>query len=247
MTKTAEQQTLPESVLLSLLPGALATIVFVLLVDPVVAFGFPPIAAFLLAIALVILPFELGLLLWLGRQRNGRLSLEGVVLYREPMKVRDWAWLYPLLLLAAFLGFGVLAVVEPGIRSALFGWLPSWFLTLIDFDAIGAYSANAWVITLAAYFALNVVAGPITEELYFRGYLLPRIDRFGRWAPLINVTLFSIYHFWSPWQILARIVGVGPFVYAVWWKRNIYLGMAVHVSLNLIATAIVAVSVMGRL
>jgi len=247
MTKTAEQQTLPETVLLSLLPGALATIVFVLLVDPVVAFGFPPIAAFLLAIALVILPFELGLLLWLGRQRNGRLSLEGVVLYREPMKVRDWAWLYPLLLLAAFLGFGVLAVVEPGIRSALFGWLPSWFLTLIDFDAIGAYSANAWVITLAAYFALNVVAGPITEELYFRGYLLPRIDRFGRWAPLINVTLFSIYHFWSPWQILARIVGVGPFVYAVWWKRNIYLGMAVHVSLNLIATAIVAVSVMGRL
>lgn len=247
MAQTSEQHTLPVSVLLHLLPGALATVLFVLLVDPVVALGFPPIAAFLAVIALVIIPFELGLLLWLGRRRNSRLSLDGVVLYREPMKIRDWAWLYPLLLLAAFLGFGILAVIEPAIRSALFGWLPSWFLNLIDFDAIPTYSSNAWLITLAAYFALNVVAGPITEELYFRGYLLPRIDRFGRWAPLINTTLFSLYHFWSPWQILARIVGVGPYVYAVWWKRNIYLGMAVHVSLNLIATTIVAVSVSSRL
>jgi len=247
MERTREQHTLLVSILLHLVPGVLATILFVLLEGPVVAFGFPPIAAFLAAIALVVIPFELGLLLWLGRNRNGGLSLDGVVLYREPMRGRDWAWLYPVLLLAAFLGFGILAVIEPALRSALFGWLPSWFLTLIDFDAIRTYSANAWLITLAAYFVLNVFAGPITEELYFRGYLLPRIDRFGRWAPLINVTLFSLYHLWSPWQILARIAGVGPFAYAVWWKRNIYLGMAVHVSLNLIATTIVAVTVTSRL
>jgi membrane protease YdiL (CAAX protease family) len=247
MPTTAEQHSLPASLVLHLLPGALATVAYVLLVDPVVAIGFPPIAAFLVAIATVIIPFELGLLLWIGRQRNDRLSLDGVVLYRDPMRARDWAWLYPVLVLAAFLGFGLLAVVEPTIRSTLFNWLPTWFLTLIDFDAINSYSTNAWLLTLAAYFALNVLAGPIVEELYFRGYLLPRIDRYGRWAPLINVTLFSIYHFWSPWQILARIVGVGPYVYAVWWKRNIYLGMAVHVSLNLIATGLVALMVTSHL
>ena len=59
----------------------------------------------------------------------------------------------------------------------------------------------------------------------------------GRWAPLVNVSLFSLYHFWSPWQIVARILGFGPTVYAVRWKRNVYLGMVVHCSLNTIAVA----------
>ena len=44
----------------------------------------------------------------------------------------------------------------------------------------------------------------------------------------------------------ARIAGVAPYTYAVWWKRNIYLGMAVHVSLNLIAVVIVTFAVTGR-
>jgi membrane protease YdiL (CAAX protease family) len=69
----------------------------------------------------------------------------------------------------------------------------------------------------------------VVEELYFRGYLLPRISRFGAWAPLINMVLFSLYHFFTPWQNLGRIVGLLPMVYTVWWKRSIYVSIAVHV------------------
>lgn len=94
---------------------------------------------------------------------------------------------------------------------------------------------------------LNVFAGPMVEELYFRGYLLPRMTRYGRWAPLLNVTLFSLYHFWSPWSFLSRIAGVTPFAYAVWWKRNVYLGMAVHIALNAIGTATIIALVSSRL
>lgn len=247
MQRTDEQHSLPTSLLLHLLPGVLVTVAYVLLVDPVVAAGFPPLFGFLIAIALVMVPFELGLLLWLGNRRNGRPSLEGVVLYREPLSPREWAWLYPVFFVIALLGFGLMMAIEPAIQTSLFGWLPDWFLTLIDFDGITDYSATSWMITLAAYFALNSFIGPITEELYFRGYLLPRIDRYGRWAPLFNTVLFSLYHLWSPWQFLSRIVGVGPYVYAVWWKRNIYLGMAVHCTLNVIAVLVVSIMVLGKL
>ena len=246
MLSTQEQHSLPTSIVLHLLPGAVATLIYVVIEGPVTSLGLPPLAAFLIVIALVIIPFELGLLLRAARQHNGTFSLDGVVLYRERIPARDWAWLVPVLVVAAFLGFGLLAVIEPAIQSALFGWLPDWFRNLIDFNTINAYSRGVWIGTLAAYFALNVFAGPIVEELYFRGYLLPRIDRFGRWAPLINTVLFSVYHFWSPWQIITRIIGVGPFVYAVWWKRNIYLGMVVHVLLNLLGVSLVAAMILGR-
>lgn len=51
-------------------------------------------------------------------------------------------------------------------------------------------------------------------------------------APLINVLLFSLYHLWTPWQNLERIVALLPLVYVSWWKKNIYLSMIAHVLLN---------------
>ena len=106
---------------------------------------------------------------------------------------------------------------------------------------------RSWIVTLCAFFVLNGVIGPVVEELYFRGFLLPRMERLGRWAPLVNATLFSIYHFWSPWQLVARILGIGPMVYAVWWKRNVYLGMAVHCALNTLAVVLTASAVLSRI
>jgi hypothetical protein len=72
----------------------------------------------------------------------------------------------------------------------------------------------------------------LVEELYFRGYLLPRIPASRTWAPLVNVILFSLYHFFTPWQNALRIVALVPLVYAVSWKRNIYLSIFTHCLLN---------------
>jgi len=85
---------------------------------------------------------------------------------------------------------------------------------------------------VVAAFLLNGILGPVTEELYFRGYLLPRIPASRAWAPLFNVLLFSLYHFFSPWQNVTRIVALIPLVYAVAWKRNMYLSLITHVLLN---------------
>ena len=74
----------------------------------------------------------------------------------------------------------------------------------------------------------NGIAGPVVEELYFRGYLLPRMPWSQGWTPLINALLFSLYHFFSPWQNITRIVAFIPLVYAVSWKRNIYLSLFTH-------------------
>ena len=108
----------------------------------------------------------------------------------------------------------------------MFSWLPDSFFFAEDF---ARYSTTALLITWVFGLVVNAVAGPIVEELYFRGYLLPRISRFGAWAPLVNTVLFSLYHFWTPWQNVGRVVGLLPMVYAVWWKRNIYVSIGAHV------------------
>jgi membrane protease YdiL (CAAX protease family) len=232
-------------VVLSLAPGAAGALAYIALAGGIQAAGYPPLAALLVAITVVILPSELAILL-LARSR-ARAAGEPLIPYRERMPVSSWAWLVPALLLAALVGSAIAMFADAAVAKGLFSWLPAWYLRPIDFQVVGRYSATAWVVTLAAYMVLNGFAGPIVEELYFRGFLLPRIDRFGRWAPLINVTLFSLYHFWAPWQFLSRVTAVAPFAYAVWWRRNVYLGMVVHILLNTIGGGLVVVNIAGRL
>lgn len=230
---------------LHLVPGALMTVGFIAFAPIAESLGFPPIAALLGAILIVLVPVELGLLA-LAARRDGTTIVE-VIPYRRPIVRRTWMWLVPSLIVLAFLGFGLHQAIEPALIDRLFGWLPEWYVSPILIDRIGDYSATAWIVTIVAYFAVNGFIGPIVEELYFRGYLLPRMERFGRWAPLLNVSLFSIYHFWSPWQIAARILGLGPTVYAVRGARNVVLGMVVHCTLNTLGVTIVAAMILSRI
>jgi membrane protease YdiL (CAAX protease family) len=244
-TPATDQLGLPALLALFLVPGAIMTAAFVILSPFVEGAGFPPIAAFLVAIVIVLVPIELGVIMWAARSRG--VPVRTVLPFRKPIRRREWLWLVPLLIVAEFLGFGISMAVEPAVITNLFGWLPEWFLRPIDPDRVGEYSRAAWLVTLTAYLALNGLVGPIVEELYFRGYLLPRMEWMGRLAPLVNVTLFSIYHFWSPWQVIGRILALGPTVFAVRWKQNIYLGMVIHCTGNILGILLVANLVLGRL
>ena len=240
---SVEQLSVPKLIALHLIPGALVTATFVVFAPLVKVAGLPPIAALLAAILLVLVPVELGIVLRAVRRVGGAAAVP----YRQRLGLREWFWLIPVLIVAAFVGFGVHRLVEPWLIANLFGWLPEWFVFPVPLGGINDYDAGSWIVTLCAFFLLNGVIGPVVEELYFRGFLLPRMERLGRWAPLVNATLFSIYHFWSPWQIVARILGIGPMVYAVRWKRNVYLGMAVHCALNTLAVTLTTSSVLSRI
>jgi len=244
-TRAVSQLSVPVLIGLHLVPGVLVTAGFVAFAPLIEKLGFPPIAALLAAIALVLVPVELGILAR-AAVREG-VGFGGLIPFRRPIAARRWAWLVPTLILVAFVGFGAHQAIEPALIERFFGWLPTWFVTPIQIDLVRGYSATAWTVTLVAYFALNGFIGPVVEELYFRGFLLPRMVRFGRWAALINVSLFSLYHLWSPWQLVARIIGLGPTVYAVERTRNVYLGMVVHCTLNTIGMTLVAFMVLGRL
>lgn len=240
-----EQHSTAESILLHLLPGAIATLVYILTVPIVLGLGYPSIAALYLPMALTLVVVELGYLYYQGRKKNGRLSLKGVVQYREP--VVWWQYVvFPLLIVVwGILVTGIISPLDNLVLTRAFGWLPGWYALQNLLEVTREYPRQTLLVTAFFALLLNGVVGPVVEELYFRGHLLPRISRFGRWAPLINVVLFSFYHFWTPWMFLSRVILLLPMVYLVWWKRNIYLGIVSHCLLNLIGTAVLFAQLLG--
>ncbi len=228
-----QKHTIPQTILLHLLPGALIT-VFVFLTTPELKLrGFPPILSLYLAILLILIPFELGFLFYEGKKRNKRYSLDGIVLFRERMPIKKMIFLIIPLFAWSSLIFSLLPKVDTFFIQTCFAWFPDWSLPNNLVGNISEYSKTALTITIIAGFLLNGIAGPIVEEMYFRGYLLPRIPASKCWPPLINIVLFSLYHFFTPWQNLTRILAFFPFAFVVSWKRNIFLSIWAHCLLNI--------------
>ena len=220
-----EQHSIARTLVLHLLPGALM-VAFYVVAGPVVrGLGFPSLMAIYLAILFVLIPFELGYLFY--RARSNGSSLGSVVLYREPVpRVQFVALVLGLLAWSSIFYVLIYPPLDEFFIEYVFSWLPESFFLAEDF---AQYSTAALLITWAFGLVANALVGPIVEEVYFRGYLLPRISRFGAWAPLVNTVLFSVYHFFTPWQNVGRIVGLLPMVYAAWWKKSIYVSMGAHV------------------
>ncbi len=239
----AEQHSVGKSLTLHILPGLLIGAVFVVSAPLAMHLGFPPLFAMVSAGILVGLGFQLWHLLNEGRKRNGMWSLDGIVLYREPMLLRQYLVWVPLFTILAFIINGLTSPIGAALLNEL-PWLPNWF-EMRDLSMLTSYPRPALLITFTLYLLLNGVAAPVIEELYFRGYLMPRLSRFGRWTALIEVAFFTVYHIWQPYYWITQFFSMLPVVAAVSWKRNIQLGIIVHMTLNIIGGLLLMARVLG--
>ncbi len=231
MQTRAHQSSAPQTLVLHLLPGLFITSTVVAVASVTSGKGWPASLALLVTWLVIGIPLELGILLYQGRRQNGRLSLDSIILYRKPLSFGEYAWLVPSLLVWTAVVSTLLVPLSDAAHRIFFAWWPNWLVLSSFVQNMNNYSPRVvWMVVILS-FVLNI-AIPSIEELYFRGFLLPRMARLGRLAPLVSAVLFSLYHFWLPWEIPLRVIALLPVVYAVQWKRNVYLSIAVHSLLN---------------
>ena len=219
-----EQHTTGQSIILHLFPGILIGIFYFLIRQPLQNIGYPSIFALILALVFVLVPVELGYLLLKGKQATGRYTLEGLISYRK--SIPWWQYFLWILIVLALMGaiFTVLKPVDNLLMEKLFFWMPT-----LDSGLDGSYSKTALIVTYSIFIIFGVIVGPAVEELYFRGYLLPRIPV--KQSELFHSVLFAAYHLWTPWMFITRIIGMIPLIIAV-KKKNIYVGIIAHILLN---------------
>lgn len=229
-----EQISIGRMIILHLLPGALAMSLMLISGSLLKRIGiFPSLPVLFTFVAPMLILMQLGFLYYKGKQMNGRFSLKGVVLYRDnPM---PW-WKIVTLSLPLFAWIAIaFYIVKPPVNSFFIGhffsWMPAYFFDDHFLNNLSQYSPDMLRV-LGVLFTLSISFGGAVEELYFRGYLLPRLEPLGTWAPLVNIVLFSLYHFWSPWETVVRLLALTPWIFTIWRTRNIYLAILVHFFIN---------------
>ena len=176
----------------------------------------------------VLIPMQLGYLYYLAKKRhNSGWSLEGIVVYNQPIRwFRYFIWVPAILVPTAIIFVGLESISH---------WLEA---IIVSVSVLAKYQmtevSNVSGIVLLANIVLSGILVPITEELYFRGYLLPRMpSRFGRLKPVAHSLLFSIYHFHTPWMIPVRTLGLLPLIYITIHTHSVRPGIIAHCLVNL--------------
>ncbi len=111
-------------------------------------------------------------------------------------------------------------------------WVEKWLEGLFEVNMKSGVSG----VDLIIAFLLIVVAAPICEEIFFRGYLYPPMRRFmGRGAAIIvNALLFSLVHF-SLFGLMSRMVAGCIFCLLYEYKENLAAPIVAHAVNNFIA------------
>lgn len=223
-----------------LLPGLPILLITILLTHPVWGFGLPIFLSLMLAIAVGLLPVQLGIMAVYAKRRGKK--VRDIIGFTEKTPPLKTAIIVTGLLLFSILVFSFVAPIEHPLWK-IFAWVPDWFR--LDRFSLSAASTPMVTITLLLGFVFNGILGPFVEELYFRGFLLPRMGKLGKIAPFINTALFSLYHLFTPWENVTRIIAITPMTYAVYAKHDIRIGILTHCILNTSSMVIMTLSVLA--
>ncbi len=188
----------------------------------------PSLLLFNICVGVILFPFEI----YIIYKNKVHLS------YKSTLK-----WWQLILLIAVLFGFAGLMTIsitplEHKLLSDVIDKVNRITPTYFSWDAsnLANYSDSAVIITCVLYFLLNVIIYPMIEEFFFRGVLTNELKKYGYWAPVFVTVIFSLYHFWLPFDNIFRIViFMLPSIFA--FKYNdIRISIGFHCTCNLFTT-----------
>lgn len=231
MTVTKEIKGTWKLMFLHLFPGIALSIMYIFFSKVGLFAEFPKVVILGFSTFFSSIPIELGYLFYVAKKEEGTFQIFKILGLKGTLNAKTFI-LYSLLLIITggilFLAFKPLTNF---LLHTVFGWLPSWYN--FDQDMIPFRRMESILAILVRFFVLTLIV-PIIEELYFRGFLLARMKWMGKYSVLLNVLLFSVYHFYSPWLIIARIAAMLPLYFLVYKKDSLKLGIFVHCFANFI-------------
>lgn len=235
--QTPERHSLWRTLILHLAPGALLTSAFLIAAPVVNRAGGSSYLALLLCIPLILVPFEVGVLLF--EQRRTGCSWRSIITPLGSPRVSILEILLSVVALYAISGVAILLTASS--RTVILGtvahWLPPWAI-------VDGFPESISAGTLLLGLLLSGLVAPIVEELYFRGFLMARIPVAGAWGPAVNAALFSIYHFFSPWNYVAIFTVFLPLAYYVRLRGNLLPAIITHCLFNSVGIVVALVGLL---
>lgn len=168
----------------------------------------------------------------------------------QPMTGKDWLWaimgLFVTFMSIGALGGTALVLIDAVPAIAPPDFFPPWLKPGVNFDTalfadyIGAPLKNNWGVI--ALFVVMLFFNIVGEELWWRGYILPRQEKaHGRWAWVVHGLLWLLWHVaFYPWQVFALLPICLALPYIAQRRQNTWVALIIHLQNGMVLLIVLA-------
>lgn len=228
MKNSIEQLSVPSLIMNHLYVGVIITLFYAMISPMIIDAGLPGMSILLAAEVFILAPLVF-LHLRISAQKRS-VAIHQVIQFQQKLSFKSFILWTLLGILACIVVYVPLYPIGLYLRHNWFGWLPEWYFN----PSYGTENIHLIANTFLIGIFIDGLVGPIAEEFFFRGYLLPRMAFLKKWAPIINGALFGLYHFWQPHNFLATMAVGIVLSFVVWKTKNVYIAIAIHCTLNIL-------------
>ena len=168
------------------------------------------------------------------------------------MRWQDWLWALGILVFVIASYFGLAFTAGWLARNPLFAPHPVFAPEFGPAGAAGRVPGTfmgtpiTGSLGIALVFLLGWLFNIIGEELWFRGYILPRQEHaMGRHAWIANGLMFTLNHIWQPWNLLMILPGALLGAWVVQRRGNTWILIVSHGLANAVLLVVVLLNGMG--
>lgn len=95
---------------------------------------------------------------------------------------------------------------------------------------------NNYVIVIVM--TITLILNILVEEIYFRAWLLPKMQYLGRWSWVANGLLFALYHTFQLWLLPMLVIISLSITFTVYLSKSILPAFTIHFIANFILSII---------
>lgn len=222
------------------LPSGFAFFGFRFILPWTVDIGFPKVLMWgIIASIMLLFLVIIGFILIKEEAKANNISILERLLLKKP-GAKQWLICISIMIVGLILSLAVKPTIEffkelPGLFIP--EYMPFWLNPSIDpmntdmeilspnYLLKGNYS---FLVLMTICLLLNILA----EEIYFRAWLLPKMQNFGKWSWIINGFLFAMYHSFQLWLFPMLFVLSLATTLTVYLSKSILPAFIIHLVAN---------------
>lgn len=240
------KQLSPLQILLAtFIPSAVAFIGFHTLLPQLVDKGIPVLWAWPLVASTMLLFFVIVALVLLKKESTElAISLKERFCWKGISK-KDWGitiLMVLLIIVTAGLGNKISALAMQSVGFTVPDYMP-FFLNpavnpmTIDMAVLSPGLKLSGNYLLLLPMMITIILNVLTEDLYFRAWMQPKLAKYGKHAWLLSGLLFALYHTFQIWLFPTILIASCAMAYVTHRSRSVIPALTVHFVINVLVGA----------
>jgi membrane protease YdiL (CAAX protease family) len=250
----SRQLSVIQLLLAAFIPSGVAFVGFHVVVPALVNNGLPVLIAWP-SIASVMLFGFVVVAFFLMRNEAKAMGISlGTRMCLKRLSLKEWGIYLGIAVIGLLVISGIQATI-PGILEAIGFTIPKYMPFFLN-PSINAANTPMAVLSpglplqgeygVLALIGIALLLNILTEELYFRAWMLPKLTRYGPWSWVLNGVLFALYHTFQIWLLPVLLVASLLFAFICYKSKSIWPPLVAHLIGNFLLSILGILMLIAR-